>query len=127
MTANTAQVAAHPQPPSMHRLIVAATIGNVLEWFDFVDTDRRSAAPPPIGGAAGARHIDHLEQLILHPGLHSDLRPEDSAPAGVDRVHGDPGRGLDPGDRLPLPVVWRRWSRLGSSRRPAIRCRRAIT
>ncbi len=36
MTANTAQVAAHPQPPSMHRMIVAATIGNVLEWFDFV-------------------------------------------------------------------------------------------
>ncbi len=23
-------------PPSMHRMIVAATIGNVLEWFDFV-------------------------------------------------------------------------------------------
>jgi len=25
-----------PTPPSMHRMIVAATIGNVLEWFDFV-------------------------------------------------------------------------------------------
>ena len=36
MTANTAQVAAHPHPPSLHRMIVAATIGNVLEWFDFV-------------------------------------------------------------------------------------------
>ena len=36
MIANTAQVAVHPQPPSMHRMIVAATIGNVLEWFDFV-------------------------------------------------------------------------------------------
>ncbi|MBO0737922.1 MAG: MFS transporter [Alphaproteobacteria bacterium] len=24
------------KPPSMHRMIVAATIGNVLEWFDFV-------------------------------------------------------------------------------------------
>src|SRR5436305_1014665 len=24
------------QPPSMHRMIVAAMIGNVLEWFDFV-------------------------------------------------------------------------------------------
>ena len=36
MTADTAPVAAHPQPPSMHRMIVAATIGNVLEWFDFV-------------------------------------------------------------------------------------------
>src|SRR6266702_2421497 len=23
-------------PPSMHRMIVAAMIGNVLEWFDFV-------------------------------------------------------------------------------------------
>src|SRR5271170_3958657 len=36
MTADTAPVAPHPQPPSMHRMIVAATIGNVLEWFDFV-------------------------------------------------------------------------------------------
>jgi MHS family proline/betaine transporter-like MFS transporter len=36
MTADTAPVAAHSQPPSMHRMIVAATIGNVLEWFDFV-------------------------------------------------------------------------------------------
>ena len=25
-----------PTPPSMHRMIVAAMIGNVLEWFDFV-------------------------------------------------------------------------------------------
>ena len=26
-----------PRPaPSMHRMIVAAMIGNVLEWFDFV-------------------------------------------------------------------------------------------
>jgi MHS family proline/betaine transporter-like MFS transporter len=25
-----------PIPPSMHRLIIAATIGNVFEWFDFV-------------------------------------------------------------------------------------------
>jgi MFS transporter, MHS family, proline/betaine transporter len=36
MTADTAHVAAHSQPPSMYRMIVAATIGNVLEWFDFV-------------------------------------------------------------------------------------------
>ena len=36
MIANTAQVAVHPQPPSLRRMIVAATIGNVLEWFDFV-------------------------------------------------------------------------------------------
>ena len=36
MTAETAHVAPHLQPPSMHRMIVAATIGNVLEWFDFV-------------------------------------------------------------------------------------------
>src|SRR5579872_5213358 len=35
---STAEVgASSPQAnPSMHRLIVAATIGNVLEWFDFV-------------------------------------------------------------------------------------------
>ncbi|HEV2099036.1 MAG TPA: MFS transporter [Stellaceae bacterium] len=36
MTADTVPIASRPQPPSMHRMIVAATIGNVLEWFDFV-------------------------------------------------------------------------------------------
>jgi MHS family proline/betaine transporter-like MFS transporter len=35
MTASTLSVGASP-PPSMRRLIVAATIGNVFEWFDFV-------------------------------------------------------------------------------------------
>jgi MHS family proline/betaine transporter-like MFS transporter len=36
MTVSTFPAAAHPEPPSMNRLIVAATIGNVFEWFDFV-------------------------------------------------------------------------------------------
>lgn len=37
MTADIRLPAAAPsKPPSMHRMIVAATIGNVLEWFDFV-------------------------------------------------------------------------------------------
>src|ERR1700746_3212960 len=36
MTADTPHVAAHSKTPYMHRMIVAATIGNVLEWFDFV-------------------------------------------------------------------------------------------
>ena len=36
MTAETAHIAAPSNPPSMRRMIVAATIGNVLEWFDFV-------------------------------------------------------------------------------------------
>ena len=36
MTADTIPAAALPKPPSMNRLIVAATIGNVFEWFDFV-------------------------------------------------------------------------------------------
>jgi MFS transporter, MHS family, proline/betaine transporter len=36
MTADTLPAAALPKPPSMNRLIVAATIGNVFEWFDFV-------------------------------------------------------------------------------------------
>src|SRR5947209_1630149 len=36
MTADPLTAAALPKPPSMHRLIVAATIGNVFEWFDFV-------------------------------------------------------------------------------------------
>jgi MHS family proline/betaine transporter-like MFS transporter len=30
------RAAAPPKQPSMRRLIVAATIGNVFEWFDFV-------------------------------------------------------------------------------------------
>ena len=36
MTADTTHAAALPTQPSMRRLIVAATIGNVFEWFDFV-------------------------------------------------------------------------------------------
>jgi MHS family proline/betaine transporter-like MFS transporter len=36
MTADPVHVAAQAQPPSLRRMIVAATIGNVLEWFDFV-------------------------------------------------------------------------------------------
>lgn len=36
MTADTLPADVPPEPPSMNRLIVAATIGNVLEWFDFV-------------------------------------------------------------------------------------------
>jgi MFS transporter, MHS family, proline/betaine transporter len=36
MTADAVHVAALTKPPSLRRLIVAATIGNVLEWFDFV-------------------------------------------------------------------------------------------
>jgi MHS family proline/betaine transporter-like MFS transporter len=36
MTANTTPVGVHSRSPSMHRMIIAATIGNVLEWFDFV-------------------------------------------------------------------------------------------
>ena len=35
MTTDTVH-AAPSKPPSLHRMIVAATIGNVLEWFDFV-------------------------------------------------------------------------------------------
>lgn len=36
MTVETLPTGAVPAPPSMRRMIVAATIGNVLEWFDFV-------------------------------------------------------------------------------------------
>jgi MHS family proline/betaine transporter-like MFS transporter len=36
MTAETIRVAPLPKQPSMRRLIIAATIGNVFEWFDFV-------------------------------------------------------------------------------------------
>ena len=37
MTAGmTTRAAAAPKQPSMRRLILAATIGNVFEWFDFV-------------------------------------------------------------------------------------------
>src|SRR5215472_2706665 len=36
MTADTLPAAVLPKPPSLNRMIVAATIGNVLEWFDFV-------------------------------------------------------------------------------------------
>ena len=36
MTADTQRRPATSTPASMHRMIVAATIGNILEWFDFV-------------------------------------------------------------------------------------------
>src|ERR1700731_2107611 len=36
MTADALPDPVLPKPPSMNRLIVAATIGNVFEWFDFV-------------------------------------------------------------------------------------------
>lgn len=36
MTADTIHTPAQSQAPSMYRMIFAATIGNVLEWFDFV-------------------------------------------------------------------------------------------
>src|ERR1700740_877042 len=36
MTTDTAHVAALSKPPSLNRMIVAETVGNVLEWFDFV-------------------------------------------------------------------------------------------
>src|SRR6202790_4553042 len=36
IAADTISAAALPKQPSMRRLIVAATIGNVFEWFDFV-------------------------------------------------------------------------------------------
>src|SRR6202521_2220948 len=36
MTADTMRPPALPKQPSMRRLIFAATIGNIFEWFDFV-------------------------------------------------------------------------------------------
>src|SRR6202049_2858338 len=36
MTADATHFTAQPMQPSLRRLIVAATIGNVFEWFDFV-------------------------------------------------------------------------------------------
>jgi MHS family proline/betaine transporter-like MFS transporter len=36
MTADVLDARAIPAAPAMHKLIVAATIGNVLEWFDFL-------------------------------------------------------------------------------------------
>jgi MHS family proline/betaine transporter-like MFS transporter len=36
MTADTLHAGGLPKQPSMGRLIVAATIGNIFEWFDFV-------------------------------------------------------------------------------------------
>ena len=36
MIADTLPAGVLPKQPSMRRLIVAATIGNIFEWFDFV-------------------------------------------------------------------------------------------
>jgi MHS family proline/betaine transporter-like MFS transporter len=36
MPTDAALTGALPQPPPLHRVVIAATIGNVLEWFDFL-------------------------------------------------------------------------------------------
>src|SRR5438105_12542607 len=36
MTTDMMRAAALPKQPSLRRLIIAATIGNIFEWFDFV-------------------------------------------------------------------------------------------
>src|SRR3954453_19058929 len=36
MPPDAALTGAVPQQPPLHRVIIAATIGNVLEWFDFL-------------------------------------------------------------------------------------------
>src|SRR3984893_4884569 len=71
------------------------------------DPDQRPAAAASAAGIAGARHLDHLEQLLLPDALHSDLRGEAIAFAGIYRVCRNPGRRPHPGDRLPArrPLV----------------------
>src|SRR5580692_6281657 len=55
--------------------------------------DQTPAAPPPFD-----RGLDHLEQLVLHPRLHSDLRSEDAPSAGLYRFYRDLGRWPGAGD-----------------------------
>src|SRR5260370_41532893 len=65
------------------------------------DADQGRTPPASACGAARARHIDHLEQLLLHLGLYPDLWRQDAAPAAVNRGYRDPDRRPDPSDRLP--------------------------
>ena len=96
------------------------------------DADQRTAAPPSAAGAAGARHLDHLERLLITSSLYIPTYGVKTLhlPA-IDRVHRDPDRRRDPGDRLARspatgPTRSRAtadhaWSRAGCSSSPPIR------
>ena len=86
----------------------------VAETPEFLEADKppnhsaqRPVAAASAAGAAGARHIDHLECLVLPAALHSDLRGQAAAPAGLYRLCCDPGWRSNPGNRLPArrPLV----------------------
>src|SRR5215472_9477350 len=70
------------------------------------DADRRPVAPLSAGIAAGARHLDHLKRLVLHPDLHPDLWRQDAASAASDRVYRDPDRRGDPAIGCPFAGHW---------------------
>ena len=74
----------------------------VVETPEFLEAEKPATIPirdvlrrHPLP-VSRARHLDHLEQLLLYLGLHPDLWRQDAAPAGVDRVHSDPDRRRDP-------------------------------
>jgi MFS transporter, MHS family, proline/betaine transporter len=54
-------------------------------------SDRRLGPPAAGAGVAGARRLDHLQQLLLPAPLYPDLRGEAAPFAGLDRVNRDPG------------------------------------
>ena len=52
-------------------------------------TDQRVASSPSDPGTVGARRLDNFEQFLLPAALHSDLRGQDAAFAGIYRLRGD--------------------------------------
>src|ERR1043166_10019315 len=60
---------ATPAQPALSRVIIAATIGNVLEWFDFLvwlfrRDDRRGVLSDPRPGRVAACHLWRLRPLL---------------------------------------------------------------
>ena len=102
MTADTMRAAARPKQPSMRRLIVAATIGNVLEWFDFVVygffavTIAEVFFPVRQPDRVAADHVRRVRPGLFRAAVGSDhrrrlYRPRraQSRPYAVDRADDD--------------------------------------
>src|SRR5260370_910984 len=94
------------QTPSMHRLIIAATIGNVFEWFDFVVYGFFAVAIAEVFFPTGAPTV-----ALLIPFCACGLVVR----GGFDNVADPPGTG-----RLGMadPLFLRHADRAGRSLRP---------
>jgi hypothetical protein len=110
MTADPAPLAAPSRQPLMRQLIVAATIGNIFEWFDFVIYGFFAVTIAevffPVGNptVSFARYLRRVRSCLFHAAVGCDrhrrlYRPRrtQSRPVAVDRIDDD-RYDLDGGD-----------------------------